>query len=443
MDGTVLAFATLASVLTGLLFGVLPAWRMSRFDPLLALREGTRSLTSARGQHRLQGWLIVAETALGLVLLAGSGLLIRSFVRILNVDPGFDSHNVLTARLSVPENRYPREQRIDFYHRLFARLAALPGVQSVSAAFPLPLSGNHIDISITIEGRPVAKGDEPSESLSVVTPDFFRTMKIPILAGRAFTAADITTSKPVIIINDRLARKYFPGENPIGKHIRPGLSDGTVKASMREVVGVAGNVKDEGLTPDAAPRYYLPWEQAVITAPTLVIRAAGDPTNLIAALRAQVSDMDRQVPLYRAGTLEGSIYRAAARPRFQTLLLTSFAVMALLLCAVGLYAVLSYMVVQRSAEIGVRMALGAQRADVLRLILGRGLLLATAGVAIGLGAAVLLTNYMASMLYTIRPLDPVTFAGVTAILLLVSLIASTVPAYRAARLDPMKTLRDQ
>ncbi len=443
VDGTVVAFATLASILTGLLFGVLPAWRMSRFDPLLALREGTRGMTSARSQHRLQGWLIVAETALGLVLLAGSGLLIRSFIRILNVDPGFDSHNVLTASLDVPENRYPRQQRIEFYHRLFPRLMALPGVQSVSAAFPLPLSGNHIAIDIAIEGRPVAKGDEPSESLSVVTPDFFQTMKIPVLAGRAFSAADDTTSKPVIIINDRFARKYFPGENPIGKRIRPGLGDGTVKASMREVVGVVGNVKDEGLTADAAPRYYLPWEQAVITAPPLVIRSAGDSAKLIAAVRAQVSDMDRQVPLYRIGTLEGSVYRAAAQPRFQTFLLTSFAVMALLLCSIGLYALLSYMVVQRSAEIGVRMALGAQRVNILGLVLGRGLQLALAGVAIGLAASALLTSYLTKMLFTIRPLDAVTFASVTSVVLLVSLIASSFPAYRAARLDPMKTLRDQ
>jgi predicted permease len=443
VDGTVLAFATVASVLTGLLFGVLPAWRMSRFDPLLALREGSRGTTGGRRQHRVQSWLLVSETALGLVLLVGSGLLIRSFVRVLNVDTGFDSHHVLTAGLNVPSTRYPRQKKIEFYHRLFGRLAALPGVESVSAGFPLPLSGDNIDIDIAIEGRPVAKGDQPSEQIAVITPDFFRTMKIPILRGRAFTAADDTKGKPVIIINDKFARKYFPGENPIGKRIQPGLGDGTVKSSMREVIGVVGNVKGVGLTTDATPQYYLPWEQAMITSPALAIRTAGDPAALITSLRAVVSDMDCQIPLYRATTMQDSVYRSAAHPRFQTLLLTSFAAMALLLCGIGLYGLLSYMVVQRSAEIGLRVALGAQRTDVLRLILGRGLALAAAGVVIGLAASAFLTRYLSSILFNVQPLDAATFASVTAILLLVSLISSSVPAYRAARLDPMKTLRDQ
>jgi putative ABC transport system permease protein len=443
VDGTVLGFAIAASVLTGLMFGVLPAWRMSRFDPLLALREGSRGMAGGRRQHRVQSWLLISETALGLVLLVGAGLLIRSFIRVLNVDPGFDTHHVLTADLSVPSSRYKREQKIDFYHRLFARLATLPGVESVSAGFPLPLSGNHIDIDIAIEGRPVAKGDQPSEQIAVITPDFFRTMKIPILRGRAFTSRDDTTARPVIIINDKFARKYFPGENPIGKRIQPGLGDGTVKSSMREVVGVVGDVKAFGLTANVVPQYYLPWEQAAITSPALAIRSAQDPTALIASVRAVVWDMDRQIPLYRARTLEEAFARSAANPRFQTLLLTSFAAMALLLCGIGLYGLLSYMVVQRSAEIGLRVALGAQRGDVLRLILGRGLSLAAAGIVVGLAASMFLTRYLASILFNVPALDAVTFLSVPAILLLVSLGASSVPAYRAARLDPMKTLRDQ
>ena len=443
VDGTVLAFATIASILTGVLFGVLPAWRMSRFDPLLALREGSRGVTNARGQSRLQGWVVVAEIALGLILLIGSGLLIRSFVRIMHVDPGFDPHNVLTARLNVPESRYSRERRIEFYHRLMPRIAALPGVQSVAAAYPVPLTGGNIRLAFAIEGRQVAKGEEPSEQMSVVTPDFFRTMRIPVLAGRAFTASDDTKGKPAVIINQAFARKYFPGEDPLGKRIRPGLGDGAVNLPLREIVGVAGDAKRQGLTTAAEPQYYLPWEQAVITAPMLCIRTFGDAANLVASLRTQVSDLDRQVPVYRATTLEDSIFKAAAQPRFQTLLLTSFAAIALLLSSIGLYALLSYMVVQRAAEIGVRMALGAQRGNVVRLILRRGMLLAGVGVAIGLGAAALLTEYMRTMLYNVEPLDSSTFAGVTAVLLLVSLLASTVPAYRAARLDPMRTLRDQ
>ena len=443
IDGTVLAFAVALSILTGVIFGVLPAWRMSRFDPLDALREGSRSLAGTRSRYRLQSWLVIAETALGFVLLVGSGLLIRSFIRVLNVNPGFDSQHVLTANLSVPSSRYSRQQRIDFYHRLFARVAPLPGVESVSAGFPLPLSGNNIDIDITVEGHPAPPGEEPSERIAVVTPEYFRTLRIPVLAGRAFTPADDTNGKPVIIINDHFARKYFPGENPIGKHIQPGLGDGTVKSPMREVVGVVGNVKGLGPTEDAPVMYYLPWEQAVITAPTLAIRTAQDPAQLIAPLRAQISEMDPQVPVYRATTLNESAYRAAAEPRFQTFLLTTFAAMALLLCSVGLYALLSYMVVQRSAEMGIRMALGAQRSDVLGLILGRGLALAVTGTIIGLAAAAVLTGYLTKLLFTIKPLDAVAFASVTAVLLVVSLIASSIPAYRAARLDPMKMLRDQ
>ena len=277
----------------------------------------------------------------------------------------------------------------------------------------------------------------------MVTPDFFRTIRIPILSGREFTWRDDAKAPPVIIINERFARKYFSGQNPVGKHMKSDLNDGTFNAPVREIVGVVGDVKRQSLTTEDEPIYYLPWTQAVITSPTLCIRTAGDPTNLIGALRGQLAQMDRSVPLFRVSTLENSVYRAAAQPRFQTLLLSCFAAMALLLSAVGLYAVLSYMVVQRTVEIGVRLALGAQREDVLKLILRRGLMLALMGVVIGLGASALLTGFMTGLLYGIRPLDPATLVAVTAILLLVSLIASGAPAYRAARFDPMQTLRDQ
>ncbi len=443
VDGAVLAFATVVSLLTGLLFGVLPAWRMSRLDPSLALRDGGRSVTGGRGQHNLHHWLVVAETAIGLILLAGSGLLIRSFVRVLHVDPGFDPRHVLTASLNLPARAYDREKRIQFYNQLLARLATLPGVRSSAAGWPLPLSNGDIGISFQIEGRPTAPGDEPSEAMSIVTADFFQTMRIPILAGRAFSVRDDIKATPVMMINERFAHRYFPGENPIGKHIKVDLGDGTLKSPVREVVGIAGNVKRQKLTADVDAEYYLPYAQAVITSPPLAIRTAGDPTSLIGALRAQIAGMDRNIPLYRVATMEESVSNAAAQSRFQTLLLGCFAGMALLLSAVGLYAVLSYMVAQRTGEIGVRMALGAQRADVLSLIVRRGLVLALTGIGIGLAAAALLTRFMAGMLYGIQPFDPLTFAVVAALLLVVSMAASFAPAYRAARLDPMETLRDQ
>jgi predicted permease len=443
VDGAVLAFATAVSLATGLLFGVLPAWRMSRLDPSLALRDGGRSVTGGRGQHNLHHWLVVAETAIGLILLVGSGLLIRSFVRVLHVDPGFDPRHVLTARLNLPANAYGRQKKIEFYNQLLARLTALPGVQSAAAGWPLPLSNSNISISFEIEGHPKAPGDSPDEALSIVTADFFRAMRIPILAGRAFSVRDDIKATPVIVINERFARKYFPGENPLGKHIKVGLGDGTLKSPVREVVGIVGNVKRDKLTADVDPEYYLPFAQAVVTSPPLSIRTAGDPTNLIGALRAQLAQMDPSIPLYRVATMEESMSKAAAQSRFQTLLLACFAGMALLLSAVGLYAVLSYMVAQRTGEIGVRMALGAQRGDVLSLIVRRGLALALTGIGIGLAAAALLTRFMAGMLYGVQPFDPLTFAVVAAVLLAVSVAASSAPAWRAARLDPMETLRDQ
>ncbi len=442
VDGTVLAFVTAVSLLTGLLFGLVPAWRMSRLDPALALRDGGRSMTAGRGQHRLHNWLVMAETALGVVLLAGSGLLIRSFVHVLHVDLGFDARHVLTARLTAPLGRYTQPQRLQFYERLMGKLGALPGVQSVAAGWPLPLMGGSAGISFDIEGRPTAPGDAPDEQIAVVTPGFFGTLRIPILAGRDFSPRDDSKGTPVIIINERFARKYFPGENPLGKHIKPGLDDGITPKAMREIVGVTGNVKRQSLTANPEPMYYLPYAQAIITSPPLAIRTAGDPTRLIGPLRAVLANDDKDIPLYGVETMEDGASKAAAQPRFQTLLLACFAGMALLLAAIGLYAVLSYMVAQRTSEIGVRMALGAQRADVLGMVVRQGLTLALAGIAIGLAAAALLTRLMAGMLYGVAPFDPLTFAAVGAILLLVSLAASCAPAWRAARLDPMRTLRD-
>jgi putative ABC transport system permease protein len=441
IDMPVLIFGAVLSIATGLVFGIVPAWRMSRVEPIVALREHGRGATT--GRQRLQDWLVIAETALGLVLLVGSGLLVRSFLRVLAVHPGFDAHNVVTVNMSVPENRYSSKAQLRLYNDLAPKLAALPGVQSVAAGWPLPLSNSEITISFEIQGRPVAPGAEPSEHLGVATPGFFRSMGIPLLAGRDFTTADNVHGPGAMMVNEAFAKKYFPGENAVGKRIKPGISDGTYKAVMREIVGVVGSVKRRALTAEMDPQYYLPWEQALITWPTITIRSATDPSNLVGAVRDVVAGIDREIPVYRVSTMENIVSRASAGPRFQTLLLGSFASMALFLAGIGLYAVLSYMVVQRSGEIGVRMALGAQRACVLGLILGRGARLAGAGLAIGLAASVVLTRQMSGMLYGVRPLDPVTLAVVSAILLAVSIAASLAPAYRAARVDPMRVLRDQ
>jgi putative ABC transport system permease protein len=443
IDTAVLAFAAAISVVTGVLFGVLPAWRMSRLDPALALREGTRSVTSGRGQHRLHSVLVIAETAIGLVLLVGAGLLIRSFVRVLNVDPGFDPHHVLTASLTLPDNQYPQLKQVQFYDELLPRLAALPGVQSVAAGSPIPLSPHDMATGFTIEGRPTAPGEEPDAPISIITPGFFRALRIPLLSGRDFLPTDDSKSPPVVVVNEAFAHKYFPGENPIGKRIKPGLSDGITPESMREIIGVVGDVKRLGITAAMPAQYYLPYKQEIIFSPPVIIRTAADPLGLIAPLRDELGQLDSNIPLFRIQTLEDYASLSAAQPRFQTLLLTFFAVIALLLSAVGLYAVLSYMVAQRTLEIGLRLAVGAQREDVLRLILRRGIVLAAAGLGIGIVASLFLTRFLEKMLYEVRAFDPLTFVAVSAVLLSVSVLASVAPAYRAARLDPMRTLREQ
>jgi predicted permease len=443
VNGAVLGFAVTISILTGVLFGLFPAWRMSRIEPSSALREGARNVSGGRGRHSMQSGLVVAQTAIGLVLLAGSGLLIRSFIRVLHVDPGFDAKHVLTARLGVSFNRYSHDQHYQFYEQVVEKLSAVPGVQSASAGWLLPFSHSYASISFAIDGKPVAKGDEPSEAIDVVMPGYFETMRIPLLSGRTFTKQDGLKSAPVIIINQALAKKYFPGENPLGKHMRSDLGDDVFIHPMREVVGVVGDTKHKGLTADAEPMYYLPYAQAVITNPYLTLRYSGDPAALANAVRRIVSQMDSSVPVYQVSTLENYVSKSAAQPRFQTFLLTCFAGIALLLSAIGLYGLLSYIVVQRTFEIGLRMAIGAQRKDVLRMVLQRGLHLAIAGLIIGLATSALLTGFLSHMLYGVQPLDPLTFAAVSIVLLAVSVLASFAPAWRASQLDPIKTLRDQ
>lgn len=443
IDASVLGFTIAASVITGILFGVLPAWRMSRLDPSSALRDGTRSVTSGRGQHRLHSALVVTETALGLILLIGSGLFIRSFVRVLEVNPGFDRRNVLAASLDYPITKDFVTKSVLFYNQLLPQVAALPGVKSVAAGWPLPFSGEQIGISFDVEGHPTPKGDEPVARTAMVTPNFFRTLRIPLLRGRDFAATDSGNAPLVVIVNESFAHKFFAGEDAIGKHITPGLDDGVHKDSPRQIVGIVDDIKIGSLTTDAPEMFYFPFAQAAISSPSLVIRAAGDPTAMILPVRDQVASINRNVPVYRVHTLDDMLSDAASQPRFSMLLLSSFAAMALLLAAVGLYAVLSYMVAQRTNEMGLRLALGAQRGDVLRLVLERGLGLAGVGIVVGLAASAALTHFASSLLYGIRPFDWPTYLAVTVVFLFISIAASAAPAMRAAHVDPGTTLREQ
>jgi predicted permease len=443
IDSTVLAFSLAVSFVTGLLFGVIPALRTAHVDPSVALRDGMRTATTGRGQHRLHDALVIAQTAVGLVLLIGAGLLIRSFVRVMQVDPGFDRHNVLTGSLALRDNRYPHDKQIEFYQDLLPRLRALPGVVSVSAGWPTPLSSSGIGVSFDIEERPQPEGERAVSRASIIEPGYFQTLRIPLIRGREFQDTDTTKSNAVVVVNQAFANKYFPGEDPIGKRITPGLDDGVVVDVKHEVVGIVGNVKVGQLTREMVPEMYLPYSQAVILSPKLVMRTASDPVALISAVRAQVAQIDKNLPLYEVRTMDDAFSRSAAQQRFQALLVSAFAVISLLLCAIGLYGLLSYLVAQRTLEIGVRMALGAPRQSVLTMVLRRGMILATIGVVLGITASVALTNFLKGMLFGTRPLDPLTFVIVSAVLLLVCLLTSSGPAHRAASLDPVKTLRDQ
>ncbi|WP_348264821.1 ABC transporter permease [Telmatobacter sp. DSM 110680] len=437
----VLAFALGISLVTGLVFGVLPALRMSRLQPASALRASMRSATAGRRQHLLHSGLIVTQTALSLVLLTGAGLLMRSFDQILRVDPGFDPSHLLTFRVAVPESRYDGNQQVAFFHRLESRLEMVPGVQSAAAGFPLPLSGGNIRISFSIIGQPVATGDEPSERVSLIDRRFFETLRIPIKQGRFFLAAEHESEgQPVVLINEAFAQKYFPGQNPVGQHMRSGLGAGD-PPPIREIVGVVGDVKRASLTEQELPEYYIPIEQAPVAPPPVAVRVSGDPASYENAVRSAVAEIDPALPVYRLHPYADDLSRITARQRFQAVLITAFAATAMFLAAVGLYSLLGFIVNQRTSELGLRFALGAQRSSVLLLILRHGVALSTTGLALGLAASLMLTRFLGGMLFHVKPFDPLTFASVSMLLLAVVTLASLVPAYFASKIDPIETLR--
>jgi len=443
LDGRVLLFDLALSLLTGILFGILPAWRTSGSAPANSLREGARSVAGTHGQNRVHNGLVIAQTAIGLVLLVCSGLLIRSFVRILNVDPGYDPRHVLSARIGVSFTRLSHDQHVQFYEQLLERISSSPGLQSASAGWPLPISPGFVTITFNIQGRPVARGDEPGEAMGVVMPRYFETMRIPLVAGRTFSEQDGIHGQPSIIINQAFASKYFPGHNPLGQHIQVRMGDTVFEQNIREIVGVVGNIKLKGLTEVTRPEYYLSFAQAVVINPFLIVRTTGDPALEESVIRTAVSDMDKSVPVYEVATLDDYVSKSASQPRFQAFVLTCFAGIALILAAIGLYGLLSYVVVQRTPEIGLRMALGAQRSSILGMIVRRGVLFALIGIGLGTAISLAIARLMSGMLYGIRPVDPLTFAATTGLLLLVSVLASSVPAWRAARFDPLRTLREQ
>jgi putative ABC transport system permease protein len=443
MDARVLLFTLGVSVLTGLLMGVVPAWQTLKLDVHGVLKDGGRGTVGGL-KKSARGAFVVAEVALAMVLLVAAGLLLQSFARLIRTDAGFHTERLLTLRLTLPDGIYrTNEQRVNFNDRLLAAIGGLPGVSSFSTVTPLPLSRNNFTVGFNVEGRPNAKGvPYPYESgMRLVSPGYFRTLGVTLKEGRDFTARDTAESPQVVLINEALARKHFPGENPLGKRINPSVSVGGEPA-MREIIGVVADTRGQSLGQEARPEVYASVAQLpAFGSLYLAVRTEADPQGIIGMLREKITELDRNVPIYDVRTLEEYVSASVARPRFNTLLIGLFAGVALLLTAVGLYGVVAYSVAERTQEIGIRMALGADKRDVLGLVIRQGMGLVLVGAAIGLAGAFALTRLMASLLYGVRATDPLTFAGVALVVLLVTLAACYIPARRAARIDPMVALR--
>jgi len=376
------------------------------------------------------------------VLLIGAGLLIKSFVRLTRVDPGFDPHHVLTFQLDAPAGK-PDAQVPQFYREAVERMRALPGAVSAAAVASLPLTGDNIRSSVEIEGQPLPVGSRPSAGFNVIEPGHFRTLGIALIAGRDFTDHDDSSSTPVVIVSQTLARRFFPNQNPLGKHVRPGIGNGYAPGEppMREIVGVVADVKQSGLDAEPSSEVYAPLAQSPFYPMIIAERTAGDPRSIVPLARREVAALDKQLPLYDVLTLDQYFADSVSEPRASTLLLSGFAALAVLLACLGVYGVISYIVAQRRHEIGIRMALGAEQSEVVRWVLGRGMALALAGVTIGLAISLGLAHLLSSLLYGVQPTDPATFVIAPLVLMAVASLASFIPARRAAKVDPMVALR--
>jgi putative ABC transport system permease protein len=441
LDWRVLAFTLIVSVVTGVVFGLVPAIHSSKTELTESLKEGGRGSGEGARRNRVRGVLVVSELAIAVVLLVGAGLLIQSLWRLRHVSPGFESQNLLTFVVGIPEVKYPTEKQAQFYHELVARVGTLPGVRSATSVIPLPLSGDLFRISFETEGRPVAKGDQPSADFFAIGDDYFKTLGVTVLKGRDFTERDNKASSGVIIVNQTFARKFFPNEDPIGKRIKPGISTDLDKPVMREIVGVVSDVRNRNLSSDLREGFFVPSRQLPFNQMTMIVRTTSDPHSVITAVQNEVHSMDQELPVYSIKTMDEYISATVAAPRFNATLLVIFAIVALVLTIVGLYGVMSYSVAQRTNEIGIRMALGAQTRDVLRLIVSQGFKLVLIGLVIGLAGAFGLMSIISSLLFGVTWKDPLTFATVAVLLAFVALLACYIPARRATRLDPLNALR--
>ena len=442
VDGSVLLFAFVVSLGTGILFGLAPAWQASRSTIGSVLKEGGRSSTASSGRW-LRSGLLMAEVAMSIVLLVGAALLLRSFARLTSVDPGFRPEHVLAFRVALPTAAYPEDHhRTAFFGALLERLDALPEVTAAGMTQTLPMRGDYM-LSFTIQGLPTPKpNEEPSANYRVVSPNYFQAMGIPLVRGRTIGGRDVDKSPLVAVVDQKFVERHFPDKDPIGQRID--IGNGT--DGFFEIVGVVGNVRDASLDTNPAPTMYVPFGQDPFSGMWVVARTTGDPTALSAAVRQTIQGIDRALPAFAMTPLAKAVSDSVAQRRFSMLLLGLFALIALFLAAVGLYGVVAYTVSQRTQEIGLRMAIGAQRSDVLRLVVGGGMKLAVAGVAIGIACALGLARLvvsMATMLYEVTPFDPASYSATALVLLVVAALACYVPARRAMRVDPIVALREE
>ena len=440
LDARALAFTAVVTLLTGFVFGLAPALQSSKSDLTESLKEGGRGSSEGARRNRTRSLLVVIEVALSLVLMIGAGLLLKSFRHLLDVHPGFNPNGVLTAAMALPNGKYADDARqAAFFQQVLSRVSTLQGVQAAGVVDPLPLGGAVAMNAFSVEGRaPLQPGERLATNSRVISGDYLKAMGIPLLGGRALSERDNADAPRVMLINEFFARRYFPDEDAVGKRIRLTIAP----AFVAEVVGVVGDVKHRGLNRDAGPEAYVSYLQVPNSMMTLIVRAvSGDPANMTAAIRQAVEQVDKEQPIYDVKPMTAWLQASVARQRFNMLLLAVFAGVALLLAAIGVYGVINYSVTQRTQELGIRVALGAQPRDVLKLIVGKGLALTLAGVVFGVAGAFALTRLMEGLLFGVTATDPLTFALVAVLLTGVALAASFIPARRAMKVDPMVALR--
>jgi predicted permease len=447
----VLFFALLVSILTGVIFGLAPALQAASPDQISSLREGSRGSGSSNRQMRVSSALVASEVALSLILLVGAGLFLRSFWQILQVRPGFNPHHVVTAQmwLSVPndpnQNRYlTTPKRAAFMREVLRRVSALPGIEeaSIGGGGSLPLVPARNQAPFTIEDRPADSERTPVAEFASVTPGHFHALEIPLLSGRNFTDSDDDKGEYVAVVDEAFAHQYWPGDTPIGKRIKPGSLLSLSTSPWLKIIGVVGNVKSDSLESQEVPHIYLSDFQSPTYNCVIYARTVGDPGMIGDAIRREVQSVDPDVPVYAVRSMEEVVARSMAKRRFALEILGVFAVIALLLASIGIYGVMAYTFSQRTHEIGIRIALGAQRKHILRMALGEGMVLVALGLAAGLFGALLLTQFLRSMLFAVKPTDPVTFIAIAALLTAVALLACYIPAHRATQVDPLVALRD-